>query len=85
LLPAFKKPPAGFEIVQPTLKAQEHELHDKIKETNKNNKRPSNQLAKIAEEQETGQEEETDEDTDDNEEDLQISWDDKQQSTKDIG
>jgi bud site selection protein 31 len=29
-----KKPPPGFDIVEPTLEALEHELRDKIKETN---------------------------------------------------
>jgi bud site selection protein 31 len=29
-----KKPPAGFEVVEPTLEALEHELRDKIKDTN---------------------------------------------------
>jgi len=29
-----KKPPTGFEVIEPTLEALEHELRDKIKETN---------------------------------------------------
>lgn len=29
-----KKPPAGFDVIEPTLEALEHELRDKIKETN---------------------------------------------------
>jgi bud site selection protein 31 len=29
-----KKPPAGFEVIEPTLEALEHELRDKVKETN---------------------------------------------------
>lgn len=29
-----KQPPAGFEVIEPTLEALEHELRDKIKDTN---------------------------------------------------